>query len=444
MATPFTIEDVVDVVITLGSRPITQTGFETPLILASHNVFSDRIATYTGLDSVLEAGFAAGSGVYELAARMFAGNAAPSTIKVGRRGFTSYTYTVDGSVAEGDVVSINLIVDGNSFTTSYTLAAAEDDTDAAAAIQAAIEGNGTVGPLVVATDNLDGTITIAPTATESLSVGAGSNSSVTTTASENVATALAAIADVDGDWFFITSDTRVEQDVLDIAEYAEAGKRMYITSTQEADVITSSTSDIVSQLQDLQYDNTFVLVSQNANTEFGEGAIVGARAGFVPGSGTLHGSTLPGVTVANYTRTQSEFAQGKNGNIYAFIAGVGFLLEGKMVSGQYFDVIRGALYLEARMEEDLFQLIKSKADQGSKVPFTDSGIAMVAGVMFKRLTQSVDEGFLASDPAPVVIRPLASSISAVDKANRLLPNVPFEATLAGAIHTVTVRGFLDV
>lgn len=443
MATPFTIEDVVDVVISLSARPITQTGFETPLILASHNVFADRIATYSDLDSVVSAGFAAGSGVYELASRIFSGNAAPSTIKVGRRGYTETVYSVD-TVVEGDVVSINIEVDGNSFTTSYTVGAAEDNTDAATAIQTAIEADGVVGPLVIATDNLDGTITIAPTTSEALSVGAGSNSTVTSTASENVATALAAIADVDADWFFIVSDTRVDQDILDIASYAESNKKMYITSTNNADVITSATTDIVSQLQDLQYDNTFVLVAPDADAEYGEGAIIGARASFTPGSGTLHGATLKGVTVASYSRTEADFAESKNGNIYSLIAGVGFLKEGKMVSGQYFDIIRGTLYLEARMQEDLFQLIKNKADRGQKVPFTDGGIAMVAGVMNRRLVQSVDEGFLASTPAPVVIRPLASSISAVDKANRLLPNVPFEATLAGAIHTVKIRGYLEV
>ena len=64
--------------------------------------------------------------------------------------------------------------------------------------------------------------------------------------------------------------------------------------------------------------------------------------------------------------------------------------------------------------------------------------------MYSRLQTSVDQGFLAGSPKPKVFPPLVADVSAVDRAARYLPDVPFEATLAGAIHTVVIRGYVSV
>jgi len=56
----------------------------------------------------------------------------------------------------------------------------------------------------------------------------------------------------------------------------------------------------------------------------------------------------------------------------------------------------------------------------------------------------VNQGILAADPAPTVSVPRAADVSMIDKAARLLPDVKFEATLAGAIHKVIVNGTVSV
>lgn len=438
-----TIEDIVDVRISLGDRPITQAGFETPLILASHNVFAERTRIYTDVDDAVADGFAEGSAVHSLISKMLGGDFAPRNVMVGRRAFTKYVASVAATVAEGDVVTVNVNADGNSKSFSYTLLAAEDNTDAATALQVAIEADGVIGPLVVATDNLDGTIDIAPTASETLSVGNGTaNVAITSPSSETVSDAFAAVTAETSDWFFISADTHVEVDVLAVAAYAEANKKMYVTATSDVTVWTSSTADIAAQLNTLQYDNTHVLASKQADYEFPEGGIIGAMAGLTPGTSTLHGKTLSGVTLSNFTATERAFIQAKKANIYSRIGGVGFYEQGFQVSGRFFDVIRGAMYLESRMESDIFAFIKRKSDLGTKVPYTDAGVGMIKGVMNKRLDISISQGFLASTPAPRISAPFVADIAANDKAGRLLPDITFEATLAGAVHTTIIRGYL--
>jgi len=57
-----------------------------------------------------------------------------------------------------------------------------------------------------------------------------------------------------------------------------------------------------------------------------------------------------------------------------------------------------------------------------------------------RLSQSVKEGYLTTNPPPVVSAPLAQEVNATDKSNRILPDITFTATTAGAIHTVQIQG----
>lgn len=358
MSDAYTIEDVVNVTITLGDRPISQANFSTPLLLVETGLAgvgepfeNTRVLTYTSTTAMTDDGFLSTDPAYKMAEKIFGGDNPPTQIKI----------------ADWDQTGL-----------------------------------------------------------------------------ETFATAIADVINTDSEWFFLLTDLHTNADVLAAAAWAEANKRMYIVSLQDADILTATPSNTLDDLQTLQYDNTFVFVHQDADTEFVEGGIIGAMAGLTPGTSTLHGKTLPGVASTTFTRTESDNVTSQNGNVYPQIASVGFFLEGNVVSGRYFDVIRGALYLEARMEEDIFAFIKRESDLGRKIPYTDNGVAMIEAVMYSRLQTSVDQGFLASSPRPKVFPPLVADVSAVDKAARLLPDVPFEATLAGAIHTVTIRGYVSV
>jgi hypothetical protein len=352
MAT-YQIEDIVDVVISLGDRPITRAGFTTPLIIVDSDVLSDRVTVFTSAAQILEAGFDTDDDVYVMASKIFSGSARPREIKVGQY-----------------------------------------DSDP-------LGGN------------------------ETLSQG------------------LAAIVDEDSNWFFILAPDHQEATILALAAFAEANKKIYVTSTGASDVITSADDDILSQLNGLQYNNTLVIVDGAADTNFPEAGVIGSVANLIPGSTALHGKTFPGVAVSNFTRTQANFATGKKGNIYSMIGGVGFLKDGWMVSGRFFDVTWGSLYLEARMEEDVFGLISRTSNGGRKISYTDEGLLLIETVMYTRLQQSVAEGFLAANPAPKVFIPLVDDIPQNDRAERIVPNIPFEARLAGAAQTVIIRGYVE-
>jgi hypothetical protein len=129
-----------------------------------------------------------------------------------------------------------------------------------------------------------------------------------------------------------------------------------------------------------------------------------------------------------------------NVNFYHTIAGVNITEEGESASGEFIDVTQGVDWLAQRLQERIF----GKLANAKKIPFTDPGIQIVEAEVRAQLQEGINVGFLAADPVPVVTVPLAADVSATDKGNRLLPDVEFQATIAGAIHSLEITGSVTV
>jgi hypothetical protein len=86
-----------------------------------------------------------------------------------------------------------------------------------------------------------------------------------------------------------------------------------------------------------------------------------------------------------------------------------------------------------------------------KVPYTDDGIALIEARIRQALELGQDRGGIAPTEYDedgnenlgfTIEVPLASNISANQKASRVLTDVKFTARLAGAIHVVEIYGSL--
>jgi hypothetical protein len=103
------------------------------------------------------------------------------------------------------------------------------------------------------------------------------------------------------------------------------------------------------------------------------------------------------------------------------------------------DVYRYALYLEARLQEDIFAALVNN----SKLPMSDAGIQAIRGIVLARLEEGITIGALLADPEPTCTVPRAADISSADRANRLLSDVTFRAQLAQAVNFVAIEGELN-
>ena len=201
------------------------------------------------------------------------------------------------------------------------------------------------------------------------------------------------------------------------------------------------TVDVMSDLQSFAYARTAIIYSQARLLNWSGAAWGGNRLSSDPGSSTWAYKTLAAVQVdANLTGGQVSVIESKGGNVYRTIAGVNVTTFGITASGEFIDVTRFIDWLDQRIKERIFGVLINNA----KVPFTDGGVDLMRAQILAQLNQGITAGGLAADPAPVVTAPLVADIDPADKAARILPDIFFTATLAGAIHTLVITGVLSV
>lgn len=251
----------------------------------------------------------------------------------------------------------------------------------------------------------------------------------------------------DNDWYGLLADTVDKAIVEDIAEWVEAHYKIYFTRSNDENIYNSeSEDDIAAILQAAERERTAVIFNET-NDDFIDACLMGKGLAYMPGSITYKFKTLSGPKASTaLTATQRAAILGKNCNLYSRIAGVSMIEEGTMASGEFIDIIIGVDFLRARMAENIF----SKLINAKKIPYTDAGIAIIEAEIRAILENAIKIGIIARAPEMFdgrdydVYTPKVAEISDNDRANRLLPDVTWQARLAGAIHKVLIRGYVRV
>jgi hypothetical protein len=268
------------------------------------------------------------------------------------------------------------------------------------------------------------------------------------TADPGIAMDLSAIlnATPPGSWYGIGLDSNSSAEIQATAAWAESnGAHIFFTNNSDfGDWQSSSTTDVFAELQSHSYTRTFCLFSGTQLLSFSGCAAMGKFLPQNPGSQTLAYKTLAGVPADNLTETIQSNIANKNGNYYVPIAGIN-VISGKSGggisgAGEFIDIVWGIDWLQSSIQIDVFALLAGSL----KVPYTDLGVAMIKSVIQKdlNLATTPQYNFLSSNPAPTVSAPKVGDVDIPDVAARNLPNVSFQGTLAGAIHTLQISGVL--
>lgn len=431
------ISNIVSVTITRGVRSITRAGFGTPLVLGPNAaaVFgADRIRTYTNMEGV-EEDFNSTMEEHKMAARLFGQDGfKPRQIKIAKRSVeVAQVDTFTPVVANSALYTITLNGVDFSFTSDVDATAAEIAAGLIAAINAGAE------PVTAS-----GTNTVVLTAdVAGIPFTASSTSNLTeasTVAHVGIDTDLSLCDEADKDWYglLVTSHNELIQEAA--ADWTETRRKMFYYSSSDADLIASgNTTNIMSRLKAKNYTRSVGLYSADA-ASYPEAALMGGIFPRDPGSYTEKFKTLSGIIADDLTGTQEAAVKAKNGNVYTEIGGVSMVAEGKVAQGEFADVIRFVDWLQAQIEEGVF----AKLVALPKVPFTNAGVAIIESEIRAALSRGIRFGGLAGDPAPTVTVPKVADVPVLDRAARILPDVKFDATLAGAIHFTTINGIVTV
>jgi len=247
--------------------------------------------------------------------------------------------------------------------------------------------------------------------------------------------ALTAIEAVDSDWYGLAIEDRTAAVISAVAAWAEARIILFAAVNGDADVKAKTSGNILETLKAAAYDRTIYQFSEDTDNHAAV-ALLAKQLPKLPGSTNWAYQTLAGITADKLTATEQGNITGENGNIYITLNDINNTQFGKVVSGENIDVIRGADFITARIQERVFfELINSE-----KIPYTDAGITQIDGnlrevLKIARDVNNILESFTTSVPKKV-------DISTLDIGNRFLPNVEFTGVLAGAINKTQFRGRL--
>jgi hypothetical protein len=271
-----------------------------------------------------------------------------------------------------------------------------------------------------------------------------------TVADPGIATDLAAIQTYDSDWFGLCLDSNSQVEIEPAASWVQANGKLFIAQTQDVDVagvaVDSDTTSVAAILKSNSYTATMLFYHRN-NLDMVSGAMLGKALPYTPGSINWAYQQLAGVLAQDLTDNELDIlqasvgdpTQGKDVNTVTSLNGISITRYGTSAQGEFMDVYRYALYLEARLQEDVYAALVNN----SKLPMSDPGIQAIRGIVLARLEEGVTIGALLGSPEPTCTVPRASDISASDRANRLLSGVTFRAQLAQAVNFVAIEGELN-
>ncbi|MDK1020034.1 MAG: DUF3383 family protein [Candidatus Hydrogenedentes bacterium] len=257
------------------------------------------------------------------------------------------------------------------------------------------------------------------------------------------------INNADSDWYFIVITSRTQADVEDVSVLIETLKKQLHNASADSNIPDSAvSSDIASVFEIAERERTITMFNELAANTYPDVAWVAVLATKTPGSATWNFKTLTDVTPSD-TLTDAQrdtILTAKNANAYFTVGGRAIMREGKTAKGEFIDLVHGTDFLESQMTDAIFAVLAA----ADKIPFTDQGIATVEGAIRATLDDFILSGFLASRPdlydgQPYsIFVPAVADVSQADRANRILPDITFRATLAGAIHEVEVAGTVAV
>lgn len=437
------LSDIVTIQITLQTLGSERPGFGVALILGEVSgavaaLFTDRtvVVTRTSFAETLTAlGFLATDQIYLGVQQFFSQNPTATSAIVGRRA-TPTAQVVNVLVSDNTDGAYVVTINGTDYTYN---ASGETTTQIRDGLLTQI-ADAAVSDATGAGDSIDLTANEAGVPfTVALTSPASGLSQTTTTPNSGIGEDLAAISAENDDWYCVIETSRSAGVIETCAAVVEAysPKRIFMAQSNDAAILDpGDATDIGSILQAANYTRTGLWYHDD-DTEFADATAAGDSLPTDPGSITWNNREINAITPPTLSANDISALQAKSVNYLERIAGRNVTRGGVMASGEFIDVIRGIDWFEANLSADVFDLLVEE----DKVPYTDEGAQTLKGVVDGRGQNAITQGIFSTFTSTV---PEVADIADSEKAIRNFPDVDFEATLQGAIHTVQIAGTVSV
>lgn len=235
------------------------------------------------------------------------------------------------------------------------------------------------------------------------------------------------VLEENSDWFFLTCTDDKAETIKALSELCAVENKVYMVTTHDKEEYKKLFEEV--------YDNTLVTYASNENDYSAEALAV--EMSYKIGGKTAKFKQLQGVKPCKISLTELNELHKHNMQAYVTKLGVNQMSEGKVLSGEYLDVVLGEYWIRFRMEEAMQRLALTQ----DKIPYTNRGIGMIVGEVTKVLVRAVEQGIVEEGQFRVDYK-LREDVPTNEVALRKYNYVRWTAMLQGAIHTGQISGIL--
>ena len=239
--------------------------------------------------------------------------------------------------------------------------------------------------------------------------------------------------------------------IADIADFCEASKKIFMNTSNSTALLSSViTTDVASVLKNKTLRYSLTTFSKNTN-EYPSASVFG-RAASVNFEGiattiTLNLKQMPTVTVEDLTANEFSVLRSKNASAIVKIGKtINAYTDSKMASGSWLDTTHGLMWLEDRIQTDMFNLLYQSS---TKIPYTQAGINLAKARLARSCGAAVRNGLAGAGYLPdgtylpngyVVNSVAVGDVSSSDRGARIYNGLSFKMIGAGALHEIHITG----
>lgn len=263
-------------------------------------------------------------------------------------------------------------------------------------------------------------------------------------------------SDVDNDWYYLMTDRDEDDYVSALAKFAEASEpseaelgagvedhrkfymgqtanKRFASLTARAAVIYTD-AEFLSEEPDASYTGNVAPFYPNSVTwKFKR-----PQDGNAPASAGIKLITLPKLTEGERDQLLENHV-----NFLTEEYKRQYVKDGTCLNGEFIDVVLGGDWVANRMRNLLYDILLANAT----INYDDAGFGLVATAVLQALAEAVDLGIIAKDPESktgvfTVNIPKYAESTEEQRRNRTMPDITWEALLAGAVHQVKSKGAL--
>lgn len=232
------------------------------------------------------------------------------------------------------------------------------------------------------------------------------------------------------EWFHLITDATDDEDKESIADYIETQTLYYWFSDSNSATRTNATTDIFSKLKAKGLHKSAGIHTKQTTEKAIEAGWIGYFSTKVIGSTSYIHKAVATLVPDKFTSTEIGYLNGKNAQYYTTV-GKDSSVEGKSttVGGEKIKAILGALWLEVRITERMWNVLYTYGDIG----FTNEGIELFKAELIAVLNEAVDLGILTDEDRFEITVPDATKLTSQVRATGILNGIKFKARLKGAI-----------